>query len=380
MFLPYFRMLLAALCLIWAQGAQAEALQPLPELSKSFDLVAYAATTETVKKEFPGLPNVAFEISLPKSWPERIAMGQSYGEIARFDGPAFGDVRPYFSFKRIAVNRENSAKNELISYLLRMNYVLRAIKERDDRNVEALYVIADPQTGDSFVIRAVMRIMGPEMLLAEYALPMQAWDKKRDEQTFAISSFKFLKDSTETIEKRIERSYFKQLRFHYPASWFFEGESAPVDNRVTTRLVTNGETGSEAGRIHLTLVSPRSLKDTEDKRDYPVDVPEILKEMRKTYTDRGYDVSASVESFAPDLNIQTAFGVVDVYNLSRRVTNYETDRLQPVTQELWVAVFRGTGPQAKTYIAEMLTPSRNQDLYQWAVNTRAFKIILKSIQ
>jgi len=365
---------------LWAAPAHAEALQPLPALSKSFDLSAYAATTADVKKEFPGLPNVAFQISLPKSWPERIAMGQSYGEIARFDGPPYGDVRPYFSFKRIAVSRENAAKNELVSYMLRQNYVLRSIRAVDDRNVEALYVMADPSTGDSFVVRTVMRILGPDMLLAEYALPMSAWDKKRDEQTFAIQSFKFLKDSTDTIEKRIQRAYFKELRFHYPASWVFEGESASVDNRVVTKLVTNGETGTEAGRIHLTMISPRSLKDPEDKRDYPVDVPGILKEMKKSYTDRGYDVSESIESLVPDLNIKTAFAVMDVYNLSRRVTNYETDRKQPVTQELWVAVFRGGGAHPKTYIAELVTPSRNQDLYQWSVNTRALAIIMKSIQ
>lgn len=379
MFLPYLRLIALVVCLwtgaVWAN----QPLEPLPELSKTFDLNAYAATTDTVKKEFPDIPNVAFEVSLPKSWPERIAMGQQYGEIARYDGPAYGDVRPYFSFKRIAVNRENSAKNELIAFMLRQNYILKSIKEIDDRNVEALYVMADPQTGDSFYIRSLMRIVGSDMLMAEYALPMQVWDKRKDEQTFAIRSFKFLKDSNDTIEKRIERAYFDQMRFHYPASWIFEGEDAPADNRVSIRLVSN-EGGAESGRIRIGMISPRSLKDKEDKRDYTVDMPGLLKELKAFYENKGYEISESIESTKPDLNMKTAFAVTDVYNLSRRVTNYETDKKQPVSHELWVTVFRGGGNFPKTYIIELLTPARTQDIYLWSVNTRAYKIIMKSMQ
>lgn len=380
MFLTYLRLAVLGAAL-WAGPALAsQPLEPLPALSKAFDLAAYAAQTDTVKKEFPDIPNVAFEISLPKSWPERIAMGQQYGEIARYDGPPYGDVRPYFSFKRIAVNRENSAKNELIAYMLRQNYILKSIKETDDRNVEALYVMADAQTGDSFVVRTVMRISGADMLLAEYGLPVSAWDQKRDEQTFAIQSFKFLKDSTDTIEKRLERTYFDQLRFHYPASWFFEGEDAPADNRVSIRLVSN-EGGAESGRIRVGMTSPRSLKDKEDKRDYKVDMPALLKELKAYYENKGYEVGKSAESIMPDLNMKTAFAVTDVYNLTRRISNYDSpDKKQPVTEELWVTVFRGGGNFPKTYIVELLTPARTQDIYLWSVNSRAYKIIMKSIQ
>ena len=370
-------MLLA--CLWAAPAYSAQPLEPLPELSKTFDLNAYATQTDTVKKEFPDIPNVVFEISLPKSWPERIGMGQAYGEIARYDGPVYGDVRPYFSFKRVAMMRENSAKNELISFLLRQNYILKGIKEIDDRNVEAMYVMSDAISGDSFVVRTVMRVVGSDMLLAEYALPINAWEKRKDEQTFAIRSFKFLKDSGDTVEKRLNRTYYNQLRFHYPASWIFEGEDVPADNRVTSRMVTN-ENGMEAGRIRLSMVGPRSLKDEQDKRAYPVDLPGLLKEMKKFYEDKGYIISPSIESTTPDLNMKPAFAVTDIYNLSRRTSNYESDRKEPVTHELWVTVFRGPGYFPKTYIAELLTPARDQDLYMWSVNTRAYKIMLKSIQ
>lgn len=362
-----------------AVPASAAGLLPLPELSSGFNLTTYAGSTDMVHKDFPEIAGVSFEIALPKTWTERIAISQDFGEIARFDGPAYGDVRPYFSFKRLQVHHEISGQMQLMTYLLKQGSVLRSLKQLDDRNIEALYVNID-SNGDSYVVRAMGRIMGPTMLLAEYALPVAVWDQLRDEQTFAMRSFKFLKDSAEPIETRIERTYFKALKFFYPQSWTFTKEVVPADNMVTVRLATKGETGLEAGRINLSVFAQKSLKNDADLRKYPVDVPETLKTLRKQYEDSGYIIGKTIEHKKPDLNLPVTFSALDIYEVERRTTMYETDKKQPVTHELWIAVFQTKGLLPKTYVVEMFTPARMQDLYQWAINTRAFEIILKSIQ
>jgi hypothetical protein len=359
--------------------AQAQDLQPLPDLSSGFNLSAYAAQTDTIAKDFPGIDDASFQIALPKTWVERVALGQDYGEIAHFDGPAYGDVRPYFSFKRQAVARENTAKLELINYLLKNNYVLRSLREIDERNVEALYVLIDDH-GDSYVVRAMMRINGPDMLLAEYAVPVNGWDDLRDAQTFAIKSFKFMKDSKEPIEKRMERTYFKSVRFFYPQSWFFVKEEAPADNIVVERLATKTQSGQDGGLINLTVASPKSLKDEAVLRVFPVDVPAMLRDIRKSYEDKGFIIEDAVETRKPALNLPTSFSTLQIYNMRTRTTQYDTDQKAPISAELWIAVFKGAGANSATYIAELFTPSRNLDLYAWSTNTRAFEIILKSIQ
>lgn len=362
-----------------AAPARAEELHPLPDLSKDFDLTAYAKATDSVTKDFPNIPNGSFKLSLPKSWMERVAIGQDYGEIARFDGPAIGDVRPYFSYKRMQLPRENTAKLELISYLLRSNYTLRSMREIDDRNVEAMYVLID-EHNDSYVVRSMMRIIGPDAYLAEYAVPVTAWDNMRDAQTFAVRSFKFLKDSAEAIEKRTERTYFKSVRFYYPASWVFEGEEIPSDNMVVQKLASKDRGNQLSGNVRLTVISTRSLKDTAVMQTFNVSIPPVLRGIRKMYETKGFIIDESLESRKPALNVPVTFSTMNVYNLRERLTQYDTDQKAPVTKELWIAVFTSTGPDAKTYVAELFTPSRNTDMYSWSTNTRAFEIILKSIQ
>lgn len=359
--------------------ARAQALLPMPELDKSFNLTTYAASTDTATKEFPTIPDAGFQVALPRTWMERMSLGQDFGEIARFDGPAMGDVRPYFSYKRIAMPRENSARMELVAYALKKGYLLRSIREIDDRNVEALYTVLNDK-GDSYTVRALMRVMGTYYLLAEYALPTAAWDAYKDAQTFAIGSFRFLKNSDTQIEKRTERVYFESLKFFYPASWRFVGEQAQGDNRVSVQLQSRDDTGVESGRITLNVISSRSLKDESDPNRFSVDVPAMLRDIRQSYEAQGYDLGSAVENLKPDLNIPVDFAVMDVYNLRRKLTDYQTDAKAPVTQELWIAVFRSAGANPKTYVAELLTPSRTLDLYQWSVNTRAFAMVLKSIQ
>ena len=381
--------LLVLLTTLWLWGAaplpaHAEELQPMPELSQTFDLAGYAGQTDTIKKDLIDIPNISFELSLPKAWTERTTLGQSYGELIRYDGPPVGDVRPYFSLKRINIKRENSARLELLAYLLKQGYVLRAIKEIDDRNIEALYV-AVTNEGDSFAVRMRGRIMGPDLVLAEYGVPVNAWEQMRDEQTFAMKSFKFLKDSDAPIEQRMERTFFKSLRFFYPASWVFEGEETPAENKVSVRLGNKNDQGLEAGRIKLTLISTGSLKDTESFKEYQVDLADTLKQIRKNYESRNFQFGAKIDSRKPKLNVPASFSAMDVYQLHLRKSQYDDEKQEAATHELWIAVFKvkdtdRAQPVEKAYVAELYTPSRALDIYLWSINTRAFEIILKSVQ
>ncbi|NBX65747.1 MAG: hypothetical protein EBQ96_01985 [Proteobacteria bacterium] len=372
-------LLLLAAWVAFPFAGRAEELIPLPELSPEFQLEAYAAGTDTIRKEFEEIPTVGFELSLPKVWVERSALGMSYGELVRYEGPAVGDVRPYFSFKRVPVKRENTARMELIAYLLKQGYVLRAIKEIDDRNVDALYVTVN-DSGDSFGVRAQIRINGSDMLMGEYAVPITAWNELRDEQTFALKSFKFLKDVADPIEKRVERTYFKVLRFFYPASWLFLGEQTPAENTVSINFANRSETGVEGGRIKITVASTKPLKDEKSNDVFKVDVPEMLKAARKSYETRNFIIGKTLENRAPVLNIPVSFAALNAYELHTKTTEYEVDNLPLATHELWLAVFRTKAIVPKTYVVELFTPSRTQDIYLWSINTRAFEIILKSIQ
>jgi hypothetical protein len=246
----------------------------------------------------------------------------------------------------------------------------------DDRNVEAMYVMID-DSGDSYVVYARVRIMGHDMLVAEYGMPVRAWAKHKSQQIFAMRSFKFLKDSNTTIEERVERKYFESVQLFYPKSWLFLGEEVPQDNQIIIGLGVLNKTKTDAGRIRIAVIGEKSLKDARDPRIFVVDAPAYLRDLRATYENKGFVIGESIDSGKPDLNLPVTFSARDVYELRRKGTQYDTDKVEPITDELWVAVFKSGN---KTYVAELFTPSRKQNIYQWAVNTRAFEIILKSIQ
>ncbi len=384
MFLSFRPRFLAFLAVVFLSflpcGARAEGLKPLPELSKDFDLAGYAAKTDSITKSFDDIPLLGFTVSLPKNWVERSVLGQQYGELIRYEGPVYGDVRPYFSVKRLQIGRENTARLELVTYLLRQGYVLRSMREIDDRHIEAMYVIYDQSGGSDFAVRVVGRIAGPEMDLAEYAIPVAAWDDQLDEQTFAIRSFKFLKDSDAPIEKSVLRVYYDTFQFEYPASWIFGSEEAPADNRATISLINQGELETRIGDFRLTVLSSTSLKDHANRQFYPINIPDQIKAIRKKYEERGFVIGERIESRKVALGFKASFNAVDVYRVSQIKTKYQTNEKPPQTDELWLGVFASAAPDHRVYIAELFTPMREHDLYAWALNTRAFELIVKTIK
>lgn len=366
-------------CLLGPVFAQDGALRPLPELSQNFDLQAYASQTETITKRAENLGNISFQISLPNTWVERTALGQDYGELFRFTGPAFGDVRPYFSFRREQMKRENTAKGELVAHMLKSGYVLRGLKEIDARNVEAFYVKLDSNR-DSYAIRARVRVQGDSLLMAEYAVPVHAFDVAADAQTYAIESFEFLSDSDAPVERRVRRIYHEVLKFSYPASWQFENEEVLGDNAALFELYNPGLHNMRNGVIRIQLYSGRHLSLPESRQRYPVSVPDLLRDIRARYEAERLIIGPNLENKQPDLGVKTKYASLDVYPVRRRVTDYETLRQEAVSQELWVALFQTDEQFPRTFLVEMITPAREQNVYVWSVNTRAFDLILQSIE
>lgn len=359
--------------------AQDGGLRPLPQLTQEFDLTGYASQTDTISRTSDAIPYVSFKVSLPKNWTERTALGQSFGELYRFDGPAFGDVRPYFSLQREQMRRENTAKGELIAHMLKSGYVLRGLNEIDDRNVDAFYVKYSPN-GDSFAVRARARVMGDSLVVAEYALPVHAFGDAADTQTFAMQSFEFLKDNDAPVERWIPRRYGPSVSFSYPASWRFVGEETDEVNQVRINLENQGSEGVVSGSIKLNVYSSRNLMLPESRERFEVDVPAILRGIKPRYEAERLVIGKHLETKVPKLDVPVKFSSLDVYPVRPRLTDYQTDRTPSANQELWVAMLQTDEAVPRTILVEMLTPAREHNVYVWGVNARAFEMILKSIK
>jgi hypothetical protein len=72
--------------------------------------------------------------------------------------------------------------------------------------------------------------------------------------------------------------------------------------------------------------------------------------------------------------------VTEVYPLRKKLTDYVTHREAPVSKEFWVTVVKGTDESGKSYILSMVLPSRDKDLDNWALGTKAYELMIESIR
>jgi len=230
-------------------------------------------------------------------------------------------------------------------------------------------------------VRGRMRVNGNSMLIGEYAIPVPAWDIMRDQQTFPMNSFKFLTDGQgQLIEQRIDYSFASAIRFHYPQSWVVQKQENAQANRLLVQLANPATAGTQMGLMNVTVLSTASLSNPLDQTSYAVDVPAEVAALRGRYAAMGYTLEPAREQTKLALTLKTDLAMREVYDMRPRLSEYETFRKADVTHELWVAFMRTTETPQKTILVELMTPSRDKDFYLWAVNTRAFDILLQSLR
>jgi len=119
-----------------------------------------------------------------------------------------------------------------------------------------------------------------------------------------------------------------------------------------------------------------------DKTIFPVDLPQIIKDMKAEIAEsKDYETVDVIERRQYDLNFDTALSITEVYGLRKAIADtYVVERQNQVTQELWVSVIKSAKHNKQSYIIMMVIPSRDKNFYQWAVSTRAYENILKTLR
>lgn len=372
-------MISAGTRLVAAQDVVEEGLKPLPEL-KSMNAEAFVKETDVINKAFEEDDFLRLEYQIHKDWDETefinlkniVRNRRLYGTVAEHTGPILGDIQPYFRVTVHEIDREISTRNWLINYVLVNGYTLRGLDSAEE-SFEAFYVTQ--QNIDSYAVRAVGRKFGPRMVVAEYAVPGQHWQDYRDYQTLVIKSVEFGGRDPETIEDRKFFTYLEAVDFAYPASWSARDEVVYAPNKLRIPVYNTIDGIAVQGEINVHVLSVRSVKDMDDFRVYDIDLKESVNDIRNSFTDN-YIVHEMIEKKTYDMPETVKFQATDIYLLQPIETQYETHEIIEKTHELWFSVFlKGHN----YYIVTMLTPRRSRELYNWAVNAEAYKVIVESL-
>lgn len=356
-------------------------LKPLPELQK-LTADEFVRTTQEVQKDFEEDRRLKFQFQILKEWQEEDFINlknlnrrdRLFGPVTEFKEPATGGVRAYFRVTSEEIDREISARNWLVTYVLDHGHTLRSLEERGPESFETMYVAYSGR--DAFAVRAYGQRMGPRMILAEYAVPLDKWEQMMDYQTLTIKSFKITSDDKETIEERRYYAYLQAIELSYPKSWRLDNEQTSVENKLHFELINTVDGEAVLGQIAVDVISTRSVKDLENITIFQFDPIAEIKAVRDRY-ERKYKVTGLLEKKKYDLPEEVKFQATDVYALEPIVTIYDSNEDVPDTHELWFTVIsHGT-----RYISvALLTPARDQDLYNWAINTEAYRRVIETIK
>lgn len=384
-FVKLTRLALSTLVLLYGltviSMAKAEELTTLPGLH-SMSAEEFVKHTEVVRKDFEDDQFITLEYQIHKDWTETdfiklkniVRERRLYGTIVEYLGPILDNIQPYFKVTTHEMDREISAKNWFINHVLNNGYTLKSFEFDEERGrFEVFYVIRDNL--DSYAVRATGIKMGPRIILAEYAVPGRHWKDYRDFQTLVIKSVKFGGYDSDNIEKRNYFAYLEDIGFEYPESWRVFPEIKYGPNKLRVDLINSIDGMAAIGNIRVHLISSKSLESLDNKRIYDINVQEDVKDILAQFTE-DYNKHNLIEKRTYDVASNVKFQATDVYELSRNETEYETFDEVVITDELWFSIFSRS---YNYYVVTMITPSRERQSYNWAINAEAFKIVVESL-
>lgn len=366
--------------------ASADELKPLYAPEDVAALESYAKRSETVSQSFDEDEYLTFNVDLPQNWVSRqlaslknfSRRGRLHGDLARFDGRSVGDLRSHFRVRSVELPREISAKNWLMTYLLSNGYTLYSLQVNEDGSgFDAMYVIFSGTQGQGFIIRTRGIISGPRIILGEYVMPTGLWQQERDQQAFVVGSFSVEAEDQDWIEDKEFFTYLEALEFDYPNSWAITDRDDNAQNTLHVILDNNVFSRVSEGEIAISTSSTQSIKDFTSVESFDIDLPALVKRARDRIADKGYVIEG--KSANRTLLLDHAFKLqrTEVYPLRPVVSEYDSGRQANVSHELWMTVLVNDG---RVIVSTLLTPSRDQDLYSWAVNARAYERIVGSIR
>lgn len=348
-----------------AQTLDLNQIPPLPHYEMSEEDF-HAKTLKYVEVPL-GDKFLSYVLRLPKDWkkaPEDTSRPMSLdkrllGDIVRYFGPLDIDTRSDFVIRAAQLDKEITAKNWFINYVLTNGYNLQGLHQVSPKRVEALYVYLDDDT--SYIARTVAEINGSRIVMAVYSIPEKDWMANRALQEKVIQSFQLTSPEEKKLETNRTYTFLDLLRFDYPASWRLMAPTIYSIEAMDAKLVSDFNKTALNGEINLHIVSTELDTTLTDE----------IKVVRKSLEDKGLRIGKLLEQPTDyTLHDHIYFSRVEVYEAT-------DDKKRILDHEYWIAVLM---EDRYIYIVSMLTPSRQTDFFTWAMNSEAFREVLESLR
>ncbi len=347
-------------------------------LSRKVSTTKEQFEAQTVFVETPSSADrlVAFSIRLPKDWfvvsedqfGASTLSGDVLSPVIKYVSPPFIDYRAYFSAQAAILKTQITAENWFANYSVSNGFSVEGMRVLSDKSVEAQYTKLENER--SYIVRAVVKINGPRVILAEYALPLSVYEQKKDGQVWSTLSFRLLHPSDDPIEPVKAYSFLDLIGFLYPETWSLKPRPVETPERLfvdlfsTSREIDRFEDSKRLvkleGKIEIQAFSKAggvvlntelaALKAEIDKKGF-----ELGKILRKPK----YKFHSSMKPIEAD--------VYELQDKSGKVNNYEYS----------IAIMEG---KDFFFIVSLFSPLQESDFLEWARNREAFRTVVESIR
>ncbi|PZQ47212.1 MAG: hypothetical protein DI551_03860 [Micavibrio aeruginosavorus] len=330
--------------------------------------------TKKIEEPSPyGESLLSYEIRLPKNWTDNVQQppiteaqkklsGNFLGIVGRYIGAPKNLVRSYVTVEAQEMTYEISAQNWFVNFILGNGFSLTAMTEKSPREIEAIYVQVDKD--QTYVVRTRMMFNGSKLIMVRYYLPQENYEEEKALQAQIVSAFKLTKPVSERIEKQAVYGFLDQSYFNYPVSWTLKEKSILSIERMSALLYQESRDNRIRvldGHIKINVIS-RLLNTT---------MAQEVETFRANLKIDKYKVGKLIENIGYDYDPSIKSGRAQVYEL------LPDDPVSMKTYELVVTIMQGDDYY---YITNMITPSREQDFYNWAQNMEAMRIVNESMR
>ncbi len=280
------------------------------------------------------------------------------GPIARYVGPPNMFALSRIEISAMQMSHDITTRNWFLNYIIGRNYTLTGMEQIGDNRVEAEYVLIDD--GISYVVRTAAISNGHRMVLVSYFAPEKFWDKEKDLQEMAISSFRFVNPEKTVVNDKKSHGFLDLVRFSYPATWKLIAPNIFTTDNMTAKLLYSLDATTLQGEININLIS------TELDTNLMKEVEYIRNDLAK----RGLGIGEALDTNATyQFDDKITFNRVEAYSVAGQKKEF-------IDYEFWLAILV---EDRYYYIVTMLTPGRKSDFYTWARNTETFAFVIQSM-
>ena len=345
--------------------------EPVAQVVETLDIDAYrdAFNQETTLQEktyFKEMP-VSFEFRRPTAWEDMNLNSDNSVNIdsrllKAFDmyrGPVIvGGTRPNLQIQSIELQHEILAEHWLQDYIFKNGYTQTAeVKSNSETDASVDFVFLDGPVSSHGYMKVF--IIGKRLLALRYNVPDIAEDKLKAFGPLIVDSFTVTGFTSEVIEESADFSLQNQLNFSYPTSWTVQNKmmTNPYEKSLELQNIKDEEI---KGLIRVIAYNKNGAQSVQEI------VNGFSRLMKDTHGMRVTELQGSVP-----LNISIGYdaAVTELYQAGATNTQYNN-------YQIWVTALES--PNWLNFIY-LITPNKDIDYYNWARNTRAYDMIIHSI-